>query len=97
VNSPLSPFRLNYDPTDNSFPEAKEISSADGALERHFSIQEVAALWGLCENSVSELFREEPGVIRIRRPRSRYKRAYTTIRVPKSVLERVHRRMSFIG
>lgn len=70
---------------------------ADGALERHFSIQQVAELWGLCENSVRELFKEEPGVIRIQRPRSRYKRAYTTVRIPKSVLERVHRRMSLIG
>lgn len=73
------------------------MSQRDGALERHFSIQEIADLWGLCENSVRELFKEEPGVIRIQRPRSRYKRAYTTLRVPKSVLERVHCRMSLIG
>jgi hypothetical protein len=70
---------------------------AESALERHFSIKEIAELWGLCENSVRELFKEEPGVIRIQRPRSRYKRAYTTLRIPMSVLDRVHRRMSLIG
>jgi hypothetical protein len=69
----------------------------DSALERHFSIKEIAELWGLCENSVRDLFKEEPGVIRIHRPRSRYKRAYTTLRIPKSVLDRVHLRMSLIG
>ena len=70
---------------------------AEGALEKHFSIQEIADLWGLCENSVRDIFSNEPGVVRIQRPRSRYKRAYTTIRIPRSVVDRVHRRMSFIG
>jgi hypothetical protein len=69
----------------------------EGALEKHFCVQEISDLWGLSQNAVREIFKEEPGVVRIERPRSRYKRAYTTIRVPKSVLERVHRRMSFVA
>jgi hypothetical protein len=72
-------------------------SPLDGALERHFSAKEIAELWGLCENSVRQLFKNEPGVVRIQRPRSRWKRAYTTLRIPKSVLDRVHRRMSFVA
>ena len=72
-------------------------STLDGALERHFSAKEIAELWGLCENSVRQLFKNEPGVVRIQRPRSRWKRAYTTLRIPKSVLDRVHRRMSFVA
>jgi hypothetical protein len=72
-------------------------ASANSALERHFSIQEIAEAWGLCENSVRELFKAEPGVIRIERPRSRYKRTYTTLRIPASVVERVHRRMSMVA
>jgi hypothetical protein len=70
---------------------------ADGALERHFSIQEIAKRWCLCENSVRDLFKGEPGVIRIQRPRSRYKRAYTALRIPASVVERVHRKMSLVA
>lgn len=76
---------------------AKNGSSLEGALERHYSAKEIAQLWGLCENSVRELFKHEPGVVRIQRPKSRWKRAYTTLRIPKSVLERVHRRMSFVA
>jgi hypothetical protein len=75
---------------------AKNGSSLEGALEHHYSAKEIAGLWGLCENSVRELFKNEPGVVRIQRPKSRWKRAYTTLRIPKSVLERVHRRMSFV-
>lgn len=66
-------------------------------LNAIFPPKEIAELWGLCENSVRQLFKNEPGVVRIQRPRSRWKRAYTTLRIPKSVLERVHRRMSFVA
>lgn len=69
----------------------------EGALEKHSSIQEIADRWGLSENSVRDIFRNEPGVVRMERPGSRYKRAYTTIRIPRSVLDRVHRRMSLAG
>jgi len=74
-------------------------SSRNGgpALERHFSVHEIADSWKLCENSVRALFKDEPGVVRIERPRSRWKRGYSTLRVPQSVLERVHQRMSKVG
>jgi len=74
-----------------------KVGREDASLEQHFSIKEIAEIWGLCENSVRDLFKDEPGVIRIQRPKSRYKRAYTTLRIPKSVIERVHRRMSLIA
>ena len=64
------------------------------ALERHFSVQEVAEMWNLCENSIRAIFKSEPGVVLIERPRSRWKRSYSTLRIPQSVLERVHLRMS---
>jgi hypothetical protein len=34
----------------------KNGSILEGALERHYSAKEIAELWGLCENSVRELF-----------------------------------------
>ena len=67
------------------------------ALERHFSVQQIAEMWNLCENSVRALFKNEPGVVQIERPRSRWKRGYSTLRIPQSVLERVHRRMSKVS
>jgi hypothetical protein len=73
-----------------------KVGREDAALEPHFSIKEIAKIWGLCENSVRDLFKDEPGVIRIQRPKSRFKRSYTTLRIPRSVLDRVHRRMAAI-
>lgn len=63
------------------------------SIERHFTVQEIAKLWKLSETMVRDLFREEPGVLRAERPRTRFKRGYTTIRVPETVLRRVHARM----
>ena len=68
--------------------------ATNGALERHLTVKEIAELWGLSENSVREIFKAEPGIVRIQRPGSRCKRGYTTIRIPKSVVERVHQTMS---
>ncbi len=78
-------------------PDSPHTVRSEPPLEQHSSIKEVAELWGLCENSVRDLFKAEPGILRIQRPKSRYKRAYTTIRIPKSVLERVHCRMSLVS
>lgn len=65
------------------------------ALERHYSVAHVAELWRLSETKVRELFRDEPGVLQtqLRTLRSR-KRQNVTLRIPESVLLRVHERMS---
>ena len=55
--------------------------------ERHYSVTEVAKLWALSRDSVRRLFRREPGVL-VMGDR------YVTLRIPESVLERVHRRLS---
>jgi hypothetical protein len=62
---------------------------------RHYTVQEIAKMWKLSETMVRDLFREEPGVLRAERPLTRFKRGYTTIRVPETVLRRVHARMMF--
>ena len=41
---------------------------------------EVAEMWSISRDSVTRLFRDEAGVMKISRPGSRYKRTYTTIR-----------------
>ena len=61
------------------------------ALERHFSVAEVAALWSLSKDAVRDIFRHEDGVLAIGTIRARGKRQYLTLRIPASVLERVHR------
>jgi hypothetical protein len=65
------------------------------ALEKHYSVPEVAALWGLSENKVRQLFRDAPGVLQtqVRTIRAR-KRQNVSLRIPESVLVRVHGQMS---
>jgi hypothetical protein len=84
-------------PTSTERVPVARSSTAGPALERHFSVREIAELWGLCENSLRALFKDEDGVVRIERPRSRWKRGYSTLRIPLSVLERVHQRMSKVA
>jgi hypothetical protein len=64
------------------------------AVEQHYQIPEIAKKWGLSEDSVRSLFKGEPGVLTIARPGTAKKRRYVSMRVPESVLLRVHRRLS---
>jgi hypothetical protein len=65
------------------------------ALERHYSVTEVSELWGWSTDKVQQLFRAEPGVLqsklRTLRPR---KRENVSLRIPESVLCRVHDRLA---
>jgi hypothetical protein len=60
------------------------------ALERHLSINEIAELWGLSPGVVRALFKDRGDVIRIGSGETRFRRGYLTLRVPESVVERVH-------
>ena len=61
--------------------------------ERHYIVQEIAEMWQLSTDSVQRLFRDEPGVFVLSRssPYAR-KRRYETLRIPESVLIRVHKK-----
>jgi hypothetical protein len=61
--------------------------------ERHYSVGEISEIWGLSVQVVRELFLSEPGVLVIGGG-SHNKRRYRTLRVPETVLERVHRRLA---
>jgi hypothetical protein len=52
-------------------------------------------MWQLSPNALRKLFQNEPGVFVLGEPRPKYgrQRGYVTLRIPESVLERVHRRM----
>jgi hypothetical protein len=63
--------------------------------EPHFTPDQVAKDLNLDANSVRRFFRDEPGVLMFGNNKSTYKkRAYTTMRIPKSVFDRVYRRMT---
>jgi len=78
----------------NSAAANPSIGPNGSALERHFSPDELGAIWGLSADSVRRLFEREPGVLVIEHLKSRAKRRYRTLRIPESVVERVHRRMT---
>ena len=62
--------------------------------EQHFKPAELAELWGVSGDTIRRLFRDAPGVLVIDRPTRRYKRRYSTIRIPESVAKRVYEKLS---
>jgi hypothetical protein len=62
--------------------------------ERHYAVIEVAKMWNLSADKVRDIFEHEPGVLIIGDPNPRYKRRYRTLRIPHSVVTRVHARLS---
>lgn len=63
-------------------------------IERHYAVTEIAEMWNLSPDKVREMFEDEPGVLVIGDRSPRHKRRYVTLRIPHSVLQRVHRRLS---
>jgi hypothetical protein len=65
------------------------------ALEKHYTVSEVAELWGWSGNTVRKLFRDEAGVLQSNIPSlMRGKKRNVSLRIPESVLLRVHSRFS---
>lgn len=81
--------------TSDGRAESNEGHGREPALERHYSVSEVAELWGWSETKVRDTFRDKPGVLqsklRTLRPR---KQEHVKLRIPESILIRVHREMS---
>lgn len=73
-----------------SLPEPQQCA----ATERHYTIAEVAVLWSTSKDSVRRIFQDERGVLVFGDTGSPHKRRYQTLRIPQSVLERVHRRLT---
>ena len=65
---------------------------SSAALEKHYRVREVAALWGFSDNTIIRMFACEPGVVRLESGAAR--RKYTTLSIPESVALRVHERLS---
>lgn len=66
--------------------------------EQHFTIAQIAELWGVSKDTVRRLFAKEPGVLVFGCSENRaHKRRYTTLRIPESVVERVRRRCSLVS
>jgi hypothetical protein len=70
------------------------MTSSVSFAERHYSVAEVSVLWNLSGDVIRKLFQAEPGVLVLGADSSaRDKRGYKVLRIPESVVQRVHRRM----
>ena len=70
-------------------------STAEGFVELHYTVAEIAEKWKLSEDAIRRLFEKEPGVLVLGRDgQASGRRRYTTLRIPESVAARVHRRLS---
>ncbi|MEI9972437.1 MAG: hypothetical protein WDO73_10515 [Ignavibacteriota bacterium] len=78
-------------------PAAASVGAAVPAtvvsIERHDSAGEIADIWGLNVETIRRVFDREPGVVVLQGPVKKGRRPYKTIRVPQTVLDRVHRRL----
>ena len=65
------------------------------AFEKHYTARELGGMWGFDETTIRRMFQDEPGVLKIgKSDRRDGKRDYVSIRIPKSIAERVHRERS---
>ena len=79
-----------------ALPRTQEVTTS--SAERHDAPGEAAGIGGVSIDSVRRLFECEPGVLVIDNGRlTASKRRYRTLRIPPSVLDRVHRRLSIAG
>lgn len=63
------------------------------ALEQHYTIAEIAAMWGLSRNSVINLLWHQPGVLEFGPDEGFRSRPHKSRRVPESVLARIQRQI----
>jgi hypothetical protein len=61
-----------------------------GALGKHYKIPEIAKLWQYSPETVRQLFKNHPSVLKINRPEWLHKRGYVSLRVPESVLHKLY-------
>jgi hypothetical protein len=69
------------------------VGAVDLANEKHYSVIEISKLWALSQKTMRRIFEREPGVIHWGAEESRHKRGYRTLRVPETVLLRVHQKL----
>jgi hypothetical protein len=74
--------------------EKKAKSESDHVKGSHYTVQELASLWGFGVDKIREMFENEPDVLKIQSPTKRGKRPYSSLRIPEAVAARVQRRNS---
>lgn len=86
---------LGANPTSSAEATVPSTKAGNLSAERHYTVEETAEMWNLSTDAVRKIFRNVPGVLVLgaNNPK-RGKRRYETLRIPQSVLERVHSQYS---
>jgi len=63
------------------------------ASEQHFTAQQLSENWAVSAMTIYRWFENEPGVLIFGPDETMYKRKKKSMRIPKSVAERVHERL----
>lgn len=58
-----------------------------------YTVAEIAAMTGFSRSTITRMFEREPGVMVLNRPESMHKQRYRSIRIPRTVYERVVNRL----
>jgi len=62
--------------------------------EKHYTVQQLAAQWGLDPDTIRPLFRDRAGVLKLVRPETKRKRGYVSLRIPESIAKQVHEELA---
>jgi hypothetical protein len=75
---------------------AKRFKAWEGGTKEvdSYTTADLAQEWNLSADTIRKLFEAEKGVLKIGDSNPKHKRRYITLRIPKAVAERVHRRLS---
>jgi hypothetical protein len=73
--------------------ETGQATPPEFSTEKHYSVAELAKIWQLSEHTVRRMFENQPGVLRWGSEEQRFRRRYVTLRIPESVVARVHRQL----
>ncbi len=74
------------------------VPSSEAFTEKHYAVAEVAKMWNISPDRTRNMFEKEPGVLVLEGNGSRrHERHYRTLRIPESVVARVHRRLCNVG
>jgi hypothetical protein len=71
----------------------KVVGLTGPAFEQHYAVKDVVQMWGVSPRTVIRRFKDEPGVLRLGGSGTRTKRPRVVLRIPESVLVRVHSRL----
>jgi hypothetical protein len=64
------------------------------AIEQHYTVPQLRELWGCSTKTIIKLFENEPDVIRLGSPETRFKRKRVVLKIPESAVRRVHAQLT---